>query len=301
MLTRQRSPSTDSDWVLSATWHDYQLTPDAPIHPIVSTHPRPRPLAVDLHEAMEVGIMLRGRQERQYPDWGLDLTPGDVWLQPMWEPHAWRPTVPDTENILLIFLPQFLGEEQLGDVSWLTLFAAPPQHRPWVRDHALRTRVLSIGREMAEEITQREQGWLTAVRLGVLRLLFLLSRYWSPPKRSVDASHIGANTLSRIMPAIALIHERRPGTVTVAEAAVACGLSRSRFGTLFSQTMGSSFGQFSLQARLGYAAHRLLTTGMPIEAIAQKAGFVDASHFHRTFVKHYGCTPSRYRARQGEA
>jgi transcriptional regulator GlxA family with amidase domain len=41
----------------------------------------------------------------------------------------------------------------------------------------------------------------------------------------------------------------------------------------------------------------LLTSNLPIEAIARKAGFVDASHFHRTFVKHYGCTPRTYRAR----
>jgi len=300
METRRRVPSTDTDWVLSATWHDYQLTPDSPIHPIVSTHPRPRPLQVDLHEAMEVGIMLRGKQERHYPDGKLDLTAGDVWLQPMWEPHAWRPVLPDTENVVLIFLPEFLGEENLGDVSWLTPFAAPPQDRPWVRDDGLRAEAFSIGRQLAEEIVRRDNAWLTAVRLGVLRLLFLLSRHWSPPPGSVGTFSIGANTLSRIMPAIALIHERRPGTVTVAEAAAACGLSRSRFGTLFRQTMGSSFGHFSLRARLGYAAHRLLTTGMPVEAIAQKVGFVDGSHLHRAFVKHYGCTPREYRVRQGE-
>ncbi|NIR00135.1 MAG: hypothetical protein GTN78_08010, partial [Gemmatimonadales bacterium] len=221
---------------MSATWHDYQLTPESPIHPTVSTHPRPGSLQIDLHEAMEIGVMLRGRQERHYPDWKLDLTAGDVWLQPMWEPHAWRTTVPDTENLLIIFLPQFLGEEQVGDVSWLSLFAAPPQHRPWVRDHALRTKVLSVGCEVAEEVARRERGWLTAVRLGMLRLLFLLSRFWSPPQKSVDASRVSTGTLSRIMPAIALIHERGPATITVAEAAAACGLSRSRFGALFRQT-----------------------------------------------------------------
>jgi AraC-like DNA-binding protein len=61
--------------------------------------------------------------------------------------------------------------------------------------------------------------------------------------------------------------------------------------------MGTSFGQFSLRARLGYAAHRLLASDLTVEAIAQRAGFVDASHFHRTFVRHYGCTPRTYRER----
>ena len=138
---------------------------------------------------------------------------------------------------------------------------------------------------------------MTALRLGLLHLLFALSRHWSPPAQSRDMSRIKTGNLSRIMPAIALTQERRPGTAAVEEAARACGLSRSRFTTLFRQTMGTSFGQFSLRARLGYAAYRLLTTDLTIEAIAHRAGFVDASHFHRTFVKHYGRTPSQYRVR----
>jgi AraC-like DNA-binding protein len=295
--TRRAGRDSETDWVLRATWQDYQLTPESPIHPILSTHPRPTPLLIDLHDGIEVGIMLRGKQERHYPDVVVELTAGDVWLQPMWEPHGWRAVVPDTENIVLIFLPPFLGEEMLGGISWLSLFAAPPQLRPWVRDHKLRTQALAVGREMAEEISTQPRGWLTAVRIGLIRLLFLLSRYWDPPAQPSEGIQITPSTLSRIMPAIALIQARRPGTVSVEEAAAACGLSRSRFGTIFRQTLGSSFGQFSLRARLGYAAHRLLTTNLSIDAIAQKAGFVDASHFHRTFVKHYGCTPREYRAR----
>jgi len=40
--------------------------------------------------------------------------------------------------------------------------------------------------------------------------------------------------------------------------------------------------------------------GWPVEAIARNAGFVDGSHLHRAFVRHYGCTPREYRARQEE-
>ncbi len=297
MPARARHLRTGADWVLRATWHEYPLGPENPVYPTVRTHPRRSTLRIDLHEGIEVGVILRGKQERHYPGWTIDLTPGDVWLQPMWEPHGWRAALPDTENVVLVFLPEFLGEEKLGDFSWLSLFAAPPQYRPWVTDGKLRAEALGIGREMAHEIAKEERGWLTALRLGLLRLLFAMSRNWSPPSESFDTSRASATNLSRIMPAIALIQERRPGTATVEEAAAACGLSRSRFGALFRQTMGSSFGQFSLRARLGYAAHRLLTTDLPVEAIAQKVGFVDASHFHRTFVKHYGCTPRTYRDR----
>lgn len=281
--------------MLRATWHDYQLTPELPIQPLVSAHPRPTPLQIDLHEGIEVGVVLSGEQERHYPDWTINLTAGDVWLQPMWEPHGWRAAAPDTNSLILIFLPEFLADEKIGELPWLSLFAAPAQLRPWVRDSKLRAKALLIGEEIAEEITRREHGWLAAVRLGMLRLLFALSRQWSPPTEPPDLSRVKTSNLSRVMPAIALIQERRPGSVSVQEAAAACGLSRSRFNSIFRQTMGTSFGQFSLRARLGFAAHRLLTTDLTVEAIAQRAGFVDASHFHRTFVRHYGRTPAQYR------
>ncbi len=297
MASVPRQARTDPDWVLRATWHEYPLSAEMPVHPVVRTHPHPTQLRVDLHEGIEVGVVLSGRQERQYPGWALDLTPGDVWLQPMWEPHAWRAAESDTENVVLVFLPDFLGEEKLGDFSWLSPFAAPPRYRPWVRDSDLRSATLALGRELAGEIASQERGWLTALRLGVLRLLFVVTRKWSPPSESADTFRASATDLSRVMPAIALIQERRPGTVTVEQAAAACGLSRSRFGTLFRRSVGASFGQFSLRARLGYAAHRLLTSDLPVEAIARRTGFVDASHFHRTFVKHYACTPRAYRER----
>jgi AraC-like DNA-binding protein len=250
-----------------------------------------------LHEGIEVGVILRGRQERHYPGWTVDLTPGDVWLQPMWEPHGWRAAAPDTENVVLIFLPEFLGEERLGETSWLSLFAPPPRLRPWIRDQQMRREALSIGRDMAEEISREESGWLTALRLGTLQLLLRMCRMWRPPTETIDTSRASTTGLSRIMPAIALVQQRRPGSVSVAEAAAACGLSRSRFGTIFRETMGASFGQFSLRARVGYAAHCLLTSDLPVAAIAQRAGFVDASHFHRYFVKFYGRTPREYRSR----
>ncbi len=295
-----RHTQVASDWALRATWYDYNLSPSSPVYPVVSLHRRATPLRIDLHEGFEAGIILRGKQERHYPQSMLSLTAGDAWLQPMWEPHGWRAAVPGTETVVLVFLPDFLGEEMIGELPWLSLFASPPSDRLWVRDGATRATVLSIGRELAEEISRERRSWLTAVRLGLLRLLLVLSREWEPPATASGATRVGTSTLSRVMPAISLIQQRKPGTVGMNEAAEACGLSRSRFAGLFRQTMGTSFGQFALRTRLAFAAHRLLTTDMSAETIGREVGFVDGSHFHRTFVKRYGCSPRMYRARQAD-
>jgi transcriptional regulator GlxA family with amidase domain len=79
------------------------------------------------------------------------------------------------------------------------------------------------------------------------------------------------------------------------EAAEACGLGRAQFSIVFREVVGLSFGRFSRRLRLGVVAQLLLGTDRPVAAIAAETGFVDASHLHRTFVKHYGCTPNAYR------
>jgi AraC family transcriptional regulator len=99
------------------------------------------------------------------------------------------------------------------------------------------------------------------------------------------------------MPALTLIRTQPHRRVRLGEAAYACGLSATRFAVVFNQTVGLSFGRFALRARLAYVARRLLSANTSIERIASEAGFVDASHLHRTFVRHYGCTPGQYRER----
>jgi AraC family transcriptional regulator len=61
--------------------------------------------------------------------------------------------------------------------------------------------------------------------------------------------------------------------------------------------MGLSFSRFCLRARLAVAAHKLATTDLSTEDIATQMGFVDASHLHRAFARHYHCTPAVYRRR----
>ena len=91
------------------------------------------------------------------------------------------------------------------------------------------------------------------------------------------------------------------GKVSGPAVAAACALSPSRFYHLFRNAMGISFGRFALRARLAFAAQHLLYTDHSIRRIADEAGFVDCSHLHRSFVRHYGCAPGEYRARHHSA
>ena len=145
----------------------------------------PQMLMWNMHQAFEIEAVLHGHHERHHE--GLVRVPeaGDASLVPAWEPHGYRSLTSDTVLLVVFFLPEFLGDEVLGDVSWLSLFVAAPDERPSVTSADMRSRVLAITAELRREIEaggEQAPGYITAMRLGVLQLLFTLSRRWKPPK-----------------------------------------------------------------------------------------------------------------------
>jgi AraC-like DNA-binding protein len=261
--------------------------------------PHPTPLNMHAHEGMEMGMVLTGSEEQQFGSITLKRRPGDVWLCSMWEPHAWRVEKAGTRKVVLIFLPEFLGEDAVGNLPHLDLFRLPPDRRPRAVSRQARAQLLSLGRALAKEIDYRRPYWRSVVRLYMLLILADLVRLHqqSAPSNGEAAAGVDHTQLARVMPAVRLIQESPWGRLSTAEAAGACALSPSRFSWLFRNAMGVSFGAFSQRARLTFAVQQLLYTGQTVREVADAAGFVDSSHFHRVFAKHYGCSPGTYRTR----
>jgi AraC-like DNA-binding protein len=274
---------------------EHYLTASTPIHVRIHTYDAPTPLDFQYHDGIELGVILSGCQERQWEGFTTEAGVGQTWLVAMWEPHGWRATVAGTGYVVVIFLPEFLEGTELADLPWLSVFAAPPSQRPMITSDRQRARMIAIAEEIQEELEEDRPRWLTALRIGVVRLLFELLREWSPPIRARPSASF-SNNLSRIMPALDLLRNCGPRVIGVDEAARACSLSRSTLNRLFRETMGVSFGKFRMRGHLAVATQRLLATDLPVDQIAAEAGFVDASHLHRCFVKHYGKTPGQFRA-----
>ncbi len=275
---------------------NYGLTAEEPLVCGVVRHPSRTPLSAETHNAFELGVVLRGAYEWLVDDHQFAMRPGDVWLSAAWEPHRWRITVPDTELLVFMFLPEFLPDGALAGRSWLSFFSPPPDERPRVTAKETAERVLAIARDLAGEIEGQRTGWQVSIRLNLLRLLWEISREWNPGPRA-EAYAARAGNLSRLLPAINLVYGDPARTLALSEAAAACGLSRSQFTEAFRHTLGMGFHKFKMRVRLWNVARLLVTTGMSISAIAEHTGFVDDSHLHRVFAKVYACTPAQYRAR----
>jgi AraC-like DNA-binding protein len=258
-------------------------------------------VTADMHALFELGVMLSGVRESHSAEVMTELRAGDVWLSPGWEAHGWRYPELGTSDVVVMFRPDFLGEEQLGGLPWLSLFSAPPRDRPRVMSEAMRRRVIALAQELAFEVDTRPVGWIGGARQCVLRLLLTLRRGWQPPVRVAAQAAMAAPDLARIMPAIALVCSDPSHRVSVSEAARTCALSATQFRLTFRQTMAVTFGRFAARTRLAHAAHLLTDTDLTTLAVAELTGFTDASHLNRLFSRVHGCTAAGYRRRTRSA
>ncbi|MCJ7822854.1 MAG: hypothetical protein MUQ26_07255, partial [Armatimonadetes bacterium] len=254
---------TDPTQLAPELVYDHHLHGGPPLWTSNVDYSGPVPLDVHIHEGREVAVLLEGEYDMSFDSYHLAAKPGDLWLVGMWEPHAHgtRPALVRTVKIaVVILLPEFLGDERLGSVPWLSLFSVPPEERPRATTPEMREMTLAAGRELWRETAEKRPGWQTMVRLDLLRLLLGVSREWDPP----NLPHADTRSLARIMPALSLGHSVPPRLVSVTDAAAACGYSRSRFDSIFLRATGLTFGRFLLRSRLAYVAQQLLRTDLSI-------------------------------------
>ncbi len=253
--------------VVGLRW-DYQMGGlTLPLVGNYCSHVAPSPTMIDFHEALEFGIVLRGEVERQWGAYTVQLAPGDVWLCGMWEPHgACYPTA-GSDYVLLIFLPEsLLRLEDHAKGGLASPFLHSPRNRPGVLPSTLRTAMRSEGKMMAREMQELPPGWSSSLAVHLLRCLWHLALHWQQVMPAAMSSNVSPETLAdTTRPAPGQWGE---GKSRVERGGPLCGLSRTRFSALFTKTMGTSFGQFCLQIRLGHVARLLLTTDRTIETIA---------------------------------
>lgn len=250
-----------------------------------------------VHKGIELGVVLGGAHRTRIGDTVRTCRTGDTWICATWEPHAWRSLEPDTCVAVLTFLPGAVDADLLNRGLWLNILALPPASRPCPRTPKERDRVLHLASDLYEEMRESHPQGQTAKLLGLWRLLAELERCWRPnPQALSETSHCTqVSDHDRVRAAVELVEAAAGAPVKAGAAARACGLSRSRFHLVFRRAMGVSFHQFCMRARVGIAAHRLLTSDDPVGTVATQLGFADASHLHRNFTRYCGCTPREYR------
>jgi AraC-like DNA-binding protein len=117
-----------------------------------------------------------------------------------------------------------------------------------------------------------------------------------PPASATHASQ-GRALVSepRVLAVLQTIEGDLGTSVSIEELAKRVGIGESRLRHLFRALVGTSLSQFRKQRRLETAAALLACSHKRISEIAYEVGFGDAAHFHKTFRRRFGASPTSYR------
>lgn len=91
------------------------------------------------------------------------------------------------------------------------------------------------------------------------------------------------------------VERRLPEDVTAEQAAARAHLERHYFSAYFRERVGVTFSEWLNVTRLARALKLLEERDWSMSELAVESGFVTARRLQRTFRKHLGTTPTRYR------
>jgi AraC family transcriptional regulator len=93
-----------------------------------------------------------------------------------------------------------------------------------------------------------------------------------------------------------ILHQQFRHGLTLSNIAKLVGVHHTHLAREFRRHYRCTVGEYVRQLRVEFACRKLSTSDTPLSEIALAAGFVDQSHFSRTFKVQTGFSPARYRA-----
>jgi len=259
------------------------------------------------HEFVELVYVVGGSGYHIFQGTEYEIGAGDVYIINPGETHAYSVNPGEHMEIVnCLFMPSFIPDALLKELeitASMDYFYVHPFMKQDVRfNHRLNLHgqdavfVLQLLDSMIREIGNRGLGHKTLIRLQLIELLVLLSRYYSlmqnrgtiPSPRQVDREI----TARRIYGYMERNYDKK---ITLESLAGLFNVSIRQLNRLMRQEFGRSIIDVLHDIRIERAKRLLTESEEKVITVASLVGYDDPSFFSRLFLRHVGCPPSRYR------
>ncbi len=225
------------------------------------------------HRRPSLGIVLKGQIRKQFSDVTVEIPANDAFTMPAGILHTDH-FGPGSRAVVIEIEPEHPLSIQRLEVCG-TIFER------WrrVEDEQLRW----MGHRLAGELSDPDHAATLAIDGLIGEILSVVTRS-ATEKHTIDipdwlmeAREIAGNVVNR--------------RVSVAEIADEVGVHPAYLARRFRAEFGVTPGAFARNARLDWAAGRLIESEISISELAIQAGFADQSHFTRAFRRYIDKTP----------
>ncbi|WP_308634169.1 AraC family transcriptional regulator [Paenibacillus silvisoli] len=260
------------------------------------------------HEFVELVYVVRGKGKHVFEGTHYDVHAGDVFIINPGETHAYEVEKGEQMEIInCLFMPSFIPDALLGELEItgsMDYFYVHPFLKHEVRfNHRLNlhgqdaAHALQLLENMIREMNGRSIGHTTLIRLQMIELLVLLSRYYTlmqqqrihPSPRQMEREM----TAKRIYGYLERNYEKK---ITLQSLSSLFNASIRQLNRLMQEEYNRSVFEALHEIRIERAKHLLHDTDEKVIVIATMVGYEDQSFFNRLFLRHVGCSPSQYRA-----
>ena len=144
------------------------------------------------------------------------------------------------------------------------------------------------------EMQTKSFGYSQMVRTQINELLIEIIRLWMSEGFVIDNTAYATENYD-IYSITEFIDKNLHTNIQVPEIAKACGMSYSYFAKKFPAVYGKTCKEYMEEMRLYKVEEYLLFTDFDLNYIAQETGFSDCSYMIKSFKKHRGITPKKFR------
>jgi AraC-like DNA-binding protein/mannose-6-phosphate isomerase-like protein (cupin superfamily) len=259
------------------------------------------------HEFIELIYVVRGKGIHWFLGSGYEIKSGDVFIINPGETHGYSVESEEQMEIInCLFMPTLIPDTLLRELKITTsmdyFYVHPFLNNDERFNHRLNLHgqdaafVLGLLENMIREWGNQSLGYTTLIRLQMIELLVLLSRYFTllqnkknlPLHRHMDYDM----TAKRIYGYLERNYENK---ITLQSLANLFNVSTRQLNRLMGHEFGSSVIDVLHGIRISRAKHLLTETNEKVIAVATMVGYDDPSFFSRLFLRHVGCSPSQYR------
>jgi AraC-like DNA-binding protein len=260
------------------------------------------------HEFIELVYVVGGKGIQFFDGIGYEIKAGDVFIINPGETHSYRVEAGEQIEIInCLFMPSLMPYSLLNELeitASMDYFYVHPFLRSDVRfNHRLNLHgqdaalVLGLLDQMIREYGQKRVGYTTIIKLQVLELLLLLSRYYTslqqPLRSSLHRKQDNEMTARRIY---GYLERNYHDKITLKSLGELFNVSTRQLNRLMNIEFGTSVIDVLHEIRINRAKHLLTVTDEKIIVIATMVGYEDPSFFSRLFLRVTGCSPSNYRS-----
>lgn len=266
-------------------------------------HTRENVPSMHSHDFVELVYILSGKGMHVFENDSYDIRSGDVYFINPGEAHTYRLSQGETLEIVnCLFVPnlvqhsclQDLGISESTDYCYMKPFLSPQQHF----NHRLHldgegaTRVMHLLDDMIREFEKHESGYTTMLRIKLLELLVLLSRYFTK-KTYLSPGNNGKKLLiERIIGYLKRNYEKKLSINLLSNVFY---LSPRQLNRVFKEETGMTIFEMIHNIRVEKAKQLLSESDEKVITIAGNIGYEDPAFFNRLFQRKVGCPPGKYR------